>query len=516
MAISEKITFPRASLKSARQSAHQLFWSWLIFLIIGLLGILSHAMWRDELNGWLIARDSESLGQFFYNIRYEGHPFIWYSCLSLLNKITDNPVIMQLFHWLLAVTSVTIFLRFSPFTKLQKILFIFGYLPLYEYQVISRNYVIGMLTLFLACWLWETRKKTYIGLSLILALMANTNAYCLLISFTFALTLGFEKLFSQPLHLKLFQKKRDILGSIFIYLGGVAVSIITLLPPSDSTLQGGASQWFLQLDFYRFCQSLSRIWNSYILILVPSDSKLFDGVLFAILSLLLLLFVATLLIRKPVALFFYLSGSFSLLLFTYLKFLGSARHYGHLYLVLIVALWLASYYPKSSLISQKVKIPWHSFVNTYRKTFLLIILVSQVIAGLVAFSRDVSIPYSASREVAHFIQQQQLDKLFIVGSEDFTIAPISGYLNKKVYYPESQTVGSYVLFNHNRKEVDDQQILQEIQSILRYPNESLLLILNHELTTTNPQLEIQPIQQFTKAFIYNEKYYLYQVTQSQA
>lgn len=35
------------------------------FAVITLIGILNHAMWRDEINGWLIARDSVSWKIFF-------------------------------------------------------------------------------------------------------------------------------------------------------------------------------------------------------------------------------------------------------------------------------------------------------------------------------------------------------------------------------------------------------------------------------------------------------------------
>ena len=47
-----------------------------LFFLIGLPAILHHAMWRDELNVWLIVRDSQSLFELFHNIHYEGHPFV--------------------------------------------------------------------------------------------------------------------------------------------------------------------------------------------------------------------------------------------------------------------------------------------------------------------------------------------------------------------------------------------------------------------------------------------------------
>src|SRR5919202_3894562 len=85
----------------------------LIFFCLGLIGILTHAMWRDELNPWLVARDSNSFVELFQNIKYEGHPGLWYLCLYGLNQFTHNPVIMQVFHLPHGTSSDYIFAWFS-------------------------------------------------------------------------------------------------------------------------------------------------------------------------------------------------------------------------------------------------------------------------------------------------------------------------------------------------------------------------------------------------------------------
>ncbi|ACK66525.1 conserved hypothetical protein [Rippkaea orientalis PCC 8801] len=489
------------------------------FAFITLIGILNHAMWRDELNGWLIARDSSSLSHFLNNIKYEGHPILWYLFLGILNQLTPNPLAMQLFHWLIATGCIAFFVIFSPFTKFQKTLFTFGYLPIYEYSLISRNYSIGLFSLFLFCCCFRTRHTSYIPLALILAIMANTNAYCLLISLALGLTLIVEYLMQKLLNYNSSSNRINILIALGIFSVGIVVSVWMLLPPQDSTLQGGASQWFLQFDWTRLNQTLTRIWRSYILILIPSDKKPTDLFIFAILSLGLLGFTSTIFIKKPVALFFYLFSSLELLLFTYLKFLGSARHYGHLYIILIVAWWIGSYYQNSNLlIDFLAKLPqrfkvlwlnWLTFVNRYKNTFLMIILSFQLIAGIVAFSRDLLTPYSASRDTANFIKQNRLESMMIVGSEDFTISPISGYLNRQIYYPESQKLGSYVLFNEQRKVITDQEIIQQVTQLMNQKEQDILLILNRQLDITHPTLNLLFLAKFDQAFIYNEKYYLY-------
>lgn len=492
----------------------------LIFFSFGLLGILNHAMWRDELNVWLIARDSSSLLELFGNIKYEGHPALWYLCLYFLNQFTDNPIAMQIFHLLIATSTVFIFIEYSPFTQLQKLLFSFGYLPFYEYLVISRNYAIGLLLVFAFCAAYPTRNKSYLGLAVILFFLANSNAYCLFIALALGLTLILEYSLRKKIPSQLSARNSNVISSLIIFCLGIFSSLAQLIPPADSTLQGGLSGWTLRFEFKHFISAVTRIWNSYIVILIPGTSREIDGLIFALLSLGLFAFMATLLIKKPIALFFYIFCTGEIILFTYVKFLGAARHYGHLYIVLIAALWIASYYPKSSLLLEFKDIPssfkqvvtaWAKFVKKHKNTLLMIILFAQLVGGIVAFSRDLLIPYSASREAARYIQSQHLEQMFIVGSRDANISPISGYLNRKIYYPERQGMGSFVLFNSQRKDVDSTTVLEQVSQIIKREQPNVLLILNYELKTANPDLNMVLLEKFTKSFIGNEKYYLYQV-----
>ncbi|MDJ0511744.1 MAG: hypothetical protein QNJ64_21230 [Crocosphaera sp.] len=99
-----------------------------------------------------------------------------------------------------------------------------------------------------------------------------------------------------------------------------------------------------------------------------------------------------------------------------------------------------------------------------------------------------------------------------MGSEDFTIAPISGYLNQKIYYPESKKLGSYVLFNNTRKIVNDDDIIEQVIQIIKSQTKDVLLITNREFSIDSSQLNIRFLDKFTNSFIYNEKYYLYLIT----
>ena len=167
-------------LKKIKQINYDLL-LFILFFVLCAMGILKHEMWRDELEAWLIAKDSISISELLRNIKYTGHPALWYLCLHLLSKITSDPIIMQLFHLVIAAGVIFVFLHYSTFNELQKTVFCFGYFPLYEYGVISRNYSLGVLFIFTFCALYCRKNKSYLFLAIALALMSHTNVYSLII-----------------------------------------------------------------------------------------------------------------------------------------------------------------------------------------------------------------------------------------------------------------------------------------------------------------------------------------------
>ena len=146
-----------------------------IFFLLFLNGIIHHAMWRDEMQAWSLARDSGSWREIFHALHYEGHPCLWYLILYGIVQWTLEPFAMQFAHILIASFSVFIFLRCSPFRRFYKILFIFGYFPFYEYAIKSRGYALGILIIFIICSLWENRHKNYIFISLLIVVSIIAN-----------------------------------------------------------------------------------------------------------------------------------------------------------------------------------------------------------------------------------------------------------------------------------------------------------------------------------------------------
>ncbi|MEH2276602.1 MAG: hypothetical protein V7K40_17875 [Nostoc sp.] len=505
---------------TSRLPFHSPWFIIIIFSVFGLIGILNHSMWRDEVNPWLIVRDSESLGDLVANIHYEGHPILWYFSLALLRKIVDNPIIMQIFHLAITVVSVTVFCLYSPFNYQQKFLFSFGFFPFYEYLLFSRNYAFSMLFIFAFCTTFSSRKITYAYLAILLGLLANSSAYGLFVSFSLLLTLLAEFSFDSEHRQQYFSQsqKYDLFLSILIIIFSFLLSIYIITPPTDSYLYGGLNNgWIIQLDVRHLLKTIGRIFGSYLLI-IPHHKRWLDLIVCTIITLFIVILTLIKLSKKPIPLFFYIIGNCVIFAFTYFKFIGMPRHFGHFYLVLIAALWLESYYQNSRVLLNKFSVRPNSiaFVQKWHHIALMLILYVQFLGGIYSFSRDLVVPFSASRETSQYIQKAGLNNEFIVASQDASMAPLSGYLNRKFYYPELQKMGSFTLFKKGRQNVEQVEILSQINSLLKNHDDQkkILLILNKKLNVNRNDLKIVPIKDFHRGWVDSERYYLYWVDEA--
>lgn len=480
----------------------------IIVAVVGLMGALNHSMWRDEMNVWLIARDSPSFGAFLENIHYDrAHPGLWHLLVALLQTLFDHPIAMQIFHWLLALGSITLLWRCSPFTHRQKWLITFGYLPFYEHLLIARNYAVAMLLLFAICALWPSRQRAYWPLAGLIVLLANSNVYALLIAIALALTLALEYL-SEP---ALRHHWLDSVGSGIAMGLGCALSLYFILPP-DTVADQALGEYMLRFDLQHLLKTLGRLFAGYYTV-IPNSQRYLDLVGCSAIALVSLGLVLLRLVKKPYALAFYLLSNGAILGFTYVKFMPNfIRHYGNLYLVLIAALWLASHYRPSSGLTDRIPVvtAWADQSQRWFQRLLLVVLMTHLGGGIYGFAMDFHIPYSASRAAAAYMREANLQDSFIVASRDAQMAALSGYLARPFYYPERQRLGSYTLFfKGTRREVTHLEVLQQVDRLLsQHPD--IILILTEELSVPTTEFTIEPIQAFTRAW-QNETYYLYRV-----
>lgn len=476
------------------------------FFCLVLILLLRHEMWQDEWQAWLIAKDSLSLPELFRNLRYEGHPGLWHLSLFLVSRVTSSPMGMQLLHLLVATVTVYVFLKYSPFSRLQKVLFIGGYFPFYEYAVISRNYGLGVLGLYSFCAVFcRPGPRNYLLLGLILFFLCQTSVYGLMLAMVLAVIV-------------LWAACRDRAAGIWttiagfaLILLGIGLSVLQLMPPPDS---GFAMGWRFDLDLPYLAQTLAAIWKSYVPL--PAPDYHFWGTNFisdprwqALLSIILLAFGLLLFIRRPLPLFLYGVGTLGILVFTYVKYPGSLRHHGHLYLLFIASLWLASVFPEKKKFPSSIQ-SLANFCRAHRDRVITILLVAHLLAGMTAASLDLFYPFSASKDAVRFIKQHRLDRLLIVAHTDDAALSIAGCLGSPIYYPASRRMGSFLVLNQERKtELELGELVAQAKGLSRQSHRDTLLLLNQEL----PQGEfpVIPLEKFTRSLVPDENFYLYLV-----
>src|SRR5579871_2388342 len=175
-----------------------------LYMILSALGLYTHELFLDEAHHFLLARDSSSLADLYYNARFDGHPRLWHTLLFLItHTLTTNPAAMQVLQWIITTGVAFVFLRYAPFTLPVKAGLLFGYYLLFEYSLLSRNYALGLLFLFLACALLANGRRPLFIVGLLVLLMCNTHLFftfasiglyaCLFIDFA-----GQKKLFTRP------------------------------------------------------------------------------------------------------------------------------------------------------------------------------------------------------------------------------------------------------------------------------------------------------------------------------
>ena len=441
------------------------------FLLIALIGILTHEMWRDEHQAWLVARDASSLSGLLDNMNYEGNPALWHFFLFLITRVTHDPVFMQVFHLIIATSFIFIFNRYAPLSNLQKILFSFGYFPLYEYAVISRSYALGILLVFAVCALYKNRITKYILIGVLLALLANVTIYAVILAGGLAGILVIDYFIYQQKNTK---ATIQLAVGILIFILGTAFSLYQIWPEKDNSFPAPyATNLF---EFARWWQVSSKLFTTYAYIpqvevnfwntnifskdpgvivaggfggwLEQNPSFLFSWVLMPI-----VLFASGVIIflRKPLILLLYIGTTVGLFSIFYYTALLHSRYCGYLLIALVVCYWLAGYYPEKKYRSG-TKSYLANLGNKISNPFLTTVLALSVIGALIAYSMDIQYKFSPSKQVSNYIKQNKIDSLPIFGITDFTISPLSSYLDKKIYYPQMSDTGSFIIWSKKRKD----------------------------------------------------------------
>lgn len=486
----------------------------LLYLVLMVAAQLRHEPWRDEVHCWMVGRDAQGLWDVLTGERrYDGHPFLWYWLLNLVSHFSRAPGAMQVFTvGSTALTAYLVAFR-SPFATYERVLLLFSHYFVYEYAVVCRSYVVGVLLVCTFCALYDPRRIRFGWLSLLLVLLVAVSAYSALVAGALALFLFLHHLqIRRDDRLASFWSiafPRAALLGLVIFCFGVAFVGVTTAPPADayfdSPIAGGTDKYAVFGALQRFLIGMVpipptgtvEVWNHSIFdTLSPSYAAI---VPWAGLALLVLWIVA--LGRRPFLALPFVVGVLVMAAFQNFKYMGAVRHWGHYSLLLVACVWLsrkAGFRPKKGWLLQ-------------RGLFALNML-AQVYSGFVLVRADLLGTFSGAKETATYIRDAGLQDEPLVGASDHPVSAVAGYLDREFVYPETGERGQTVLFHDRRKSPTSGDLLALAYAESERTGKDTIIVSSFPIAST--AFRKQPIvflYQSPKAIVYDENFRVYRL-----
>jgi hypothetical protein len=492
-----------------------IFWTLLAYIAVEITGIFFHPMWRDEIHFWSISGASTSLSDLLHRKAWDGHPDLWYILVYAVRNLSDHPLSMQLLHSGIAILTVFLILKYAPFSRVQRGMLVFGYFYLFEYAIISRNYAIGILLITLLLILHRHRPRFLYLYALILFFLAQSNVFSLILCIAFLLTWVFEFIFSVSFRTVLLKQKTALMISLILVIAGIFYSLHTVMPPVSGDYPGATHFSLSQLTLRELIRSIATVWKAWVPVPVLNlqfwNTNLVrsEGVQ-AILALTLMFSAGVFFIRRPVVFFLFIAGLTGIIAFIFIIFFGYLRHHGHLFILLIICIWLSSYYRESEA---KLRFSFlekfHGWLKRNADPLFSILLFVQILAGIYAFTIQLIIPFSAGKETAQYIRNQKLDRFLITGDQDIALETVSSYLNIKAFCFSSNAFRAYLDYDPTqRRYPGESAVLIMADSLMKKNGDTILLVMNYALKNA-PGLNLKKIASFEKSIVSNETYHLY-------
>ncbi|MBI3510195.1 MAG: hypothetical protein HY064_05995 [Bacteroidetes bacterium] len=472
-----------------------------IFFGLALVGILHHELWLDEAHHWLLARDSHSIGELFYNARYDGHPLLWDLLLFVITRFTHDPFWMQFAHILISSIAVFLFMRYSPFSFYACIIIVFGYFIFYEYTVISRNYGLIFLAMTVVAILYPQRKNKLWLFALALAFLALTHLFACALAGVLLMMEFSESIYGNEnkIAIKKIIPLCLVLGVLF-FVGYEAH------PPSDHFLYRYDTDAYF--SFKRIGKAFSILWKGFFPLpdmscdhpwnsnWVISLSKTL-AVLPSAAVWILPYFILT---TKKTRLLFYSAALLVACFVFFSPLMVASRHCGVLFLFLLFAIWINE--DEKKLMTKPGKMLFYS------------VLLVQLISGIFMYAWDFRNDFSASKKVTDWIKKNKMDKEFIVVHDHSTGPPIAAYLDRNLWYAENNNYESFCRWNTIPFIIPQDVLLGKLIPVSNDLGKGGLLITNKMLRQTAidsaPALHLHPLIFFEKSGTRSETYFIYE------
>lgn len=444
-------------------------WTILLFWLALVVGVSCfHEMWRDEVRAWSLAISPESVWGLPDALKNEGHPLIWYLILRLGYQLLPSPVILKVASIAIAFLAVFLFYRSAPFASWLKLLFLFSFLPLYEYSVMARNYGISMLLFFLIASVFPKRKEQIFILAILLVILAHTNIHSAILA-VFMAAFWLHEVFL-PVRRRGAPGKLDprYFFAIPLVIAGLGLAFMSVLPDESSIVRLGPT---LHLE-----QALGALWEN-----IKHPGSHYDVIFYGVppwgRDLLLALFVIGLATR-PVAALVLAGGIVAMGAFFSIGYAGVLRHQGIVFLFLLVMYWIVMQEHADIQDGYNRFLPLFNGVLYFLMSAVLLIHLA---GSLQKIGRDLTEEMSSSKAFGQFLAANPAyHEAIIIGEPDMRLESLPYYASNPLYLSREGRYQKFVrLTRENKQELTLGEMLETARSLKQQEQKPVLIALGH-------------------------------------
>jgi hypothetical protein len=481
------------------------------FIIIFLVQLVHHQMWRDETNAWELAVHSPTPGALVHYVRYEAHPYLWYFLLWLVSRVSLSFVALKGVAAVVGLGTYLVLALWSPFSRLEKILLFCGYYISFEYTVLVRMYGVVLLCALLYLRSRTSQPHKVVRNALWLGLMANADTFGLLLTFAFSL--------EYLLYLRgdrswwKLQWSKQLPAACATYVAFVAVSLACLIPSRHVSYRttGGGAVFAHARDARHLLLALRAATVDPWYPLDPAAPSVYWQLVhrrhFTDVWLTLVIVTIWLQFRRERRLLLMLAFyGLTLTLFMYLIYMGSSRHFGTMFVAFLAALWIQR--------SQETTI-----AQSPPRRFAFVPLGLSACAGFMAGYASWTHPFSQAGATALWLRTNHYDEAPLAGTPDTSAANVAEYLGRPIYFLDCNCTDVVMQFQDRRDNFSEQEIPARLAIATAQSHHPFLIYImgarplkpDELRAIASRSLDAKPLAQFTGAEEPYENFFLYKV-----
>ena len=425
----------------------------LCYSIITFIILLFHESWRDEAQAWLIARDLNII-DIFGQMKYEGHPVIWYLILVPFAKLGLPYIFVKIVSWLICNIAVWLILKKAPFNLILKILFIFSMPMIYLYPSISRSYCLIPLAITIVAIYFGQRHEKPIQYILSILFLANTHVIMYGMVGILLLLFYIEELIQNRKTNSKEQKKKVYISLIVIIVGLILTLIPILISMTTNTDVSLTSNTSI------FEDTKLKMENAYEKIMTGCFGE--NELILKIVAIaLIILLCYEIRYHFKNALVIICTEGLQFLIYTYV-YMGSEQRVSTLILLMMFIFWIQNDKKEKTVNmdkNEKELVNNQKYLKRQKRKeqlinlaeyILVFVLIINIANGMDAVNKEIKTTYSSSYETSEWIKNNlEDDSIFICTNMPLSSAIIPYIGNDVFWSPQTLDYFSFTTWDEN-------------------------------------------------------------------